>query len=263
MIVLFLIVGGILLWENSKISSLKDKVSSNNQPNKEQRKPISPPSDQPENPLENLPPSNNNKIEIKVFWNGTPELFMDGYEDCWVFISEINPKDRFLISQKLPVLVNKNLEGSGFFTLAYSENEVAKKVIKISQSGNQLTLLESNFTLTPDSPLTDEPDFHSNWGKRETKKKVKFVGWSSNNEDSPSQDLTFNNYLSDEPKPDKIEVFYISRDCELAKQLIRENKLQVGKKFILSFTKVAEYDRTLNAWFFDPTCDRKIWISEV
>ncbi|CAG8471185.1 14270_t:CDS:10, partial [Cetraspora pellucida] len=77
-------------------------------------------------------------------------------------ISEVkttNQKHRFLISQKFPVLLNKNLLSSENFTLAYSENEVVKKVVKTGHFDNQLILLEKNFTLTPDSPLKDDPDF--------------------------------------------------------------------------------------------------------
>ena len=53
---------------------------------------------------------------------------------------------------------------------------MAKKVVKTGQGGSQLILLESGFTLTPDLPLVDDPNFLSDFEKGETKKRVKFVG---------------------------------------------------------------------------------------
>ena len=60
--------------------------------------------------------------------------------------------------------------------------------------------------------------------------------------------LVFNNYFADGNgrKPSILKTFHITTDNILAHQLIRENMLQKNRKFILNFTKVAQYDETLN-----------------
>ncbi|CAH1755895.1 1409_t:CDS:2 [Entrophospora sp. SA101] len=63
------------------------------------------------------------------------------------------------LPQPKPNPVNNDKTELKDFTLSYSENEVVKKIAKTGLFDNQLTLLERNFTLTPDSPLKNDPDF--------------------------------------------------------------------------------------------------------
>jgi len=134
-------------------------------------------------------------------------------------------------------------------TLSWSESEVVKKVKKTYPNGDpQLTILESGFSLAPDSPWQNDPNFRDNYEKgNEIKERVQFLEKNAN---GGTEHLIFNNYFADENgrKPSTLKTFYITTDSLLAKQLINfePQKLQKGKKFVLGFSKFSEYDKTLN-----------------
>jgi hypothetical protein len=280
-VILFLLVGGAFLI----IRNSSETKNPSNKPFQEEKKdkPIPPKKDNPDNPQPDQPKnppqspqpnpdsSKNNKIEIKCFWVGNL-WFNEKYDEFWTFCEGEEwskaGKQRFLIAKNYSVLVGKSLSSDLSFTLVYDEKEVVKEVVQGSDDKPLLTIFKSGFSLTSDSPLKDDPNFRTDWEKgHSAKERVQFVGKANN--DIGKETIFFNNYFADENgrRPDTLKTFHITTDSLLAKQLLtfsqNKNKLQKGKKFFLSFNKIASYDKILNLWYFDSSCDRKVWIDEV
>lgn len=241
LIILSLIVilgGGIAVYfawkpNNNSFSNSPTKNDKPNIPNNP------PPADNPQ--------ENNNKTELKLFWAGSLEIF-DAWKDYWKFSEAKEGKwmyptnKSFLIAKNTPILIDKDLwQENLLFNLSYSKNQGSKVEKTDKDSNPMLTKIDSDFTLTPLSPIKDDPDFLNRW-KNTKSKEVYFdysqysggdyifidnkilEGQDENNlgkfvlrPDNPSiQKLLVKNHLQNQPTQNskQYRIFYLERDIE-------------------------------------------------